>query len=479
MNCWVKPICCKNFWMIAILLSSILSSRLFAQQVKWAKVYPLEKMDKISCVVRDEFNIYAGGYTYRNAFYFNTTPYYKAILIKLDLNGDTIFIKDFGVSGEVMSMAVDPYGIIRANVKQYYFGLNGYNTFLFQIHPEGFILKTDTVVGNTPTSCLIGKDSSLIIVGRKGRAGFPGQSSMYFWRMNKYGVLDPWIELNPGHPNCVANRVEQLPNGHYLISGYVGSRVASYEVDSVGGNPVFHQWYQTPDFTNLYSGYAGRLGRKEWMIGAEGGPSFVGVYDSLKHKKWLKKEIGTLAPPQAMTDGSLVFGYNSQVLPYEYFYKFSSDSVLQWYFNVRDSVANRGIPGQVNVLNYTYFEDQSAVFAGTHRHDTGSPNDTKEDPFFIRISNVGTPVTSLSKPKRGPLKNETLAPWPNPTGGTLYLKQHFNQAEIRLYNLAGKEVGQYQIRFGQPIEISHLQSGVYLYRAVIDGKSYSGKVIRN
>ncbi|HRH35880.1 MAG TPA: T9SS type A sorting domain-containing protein, partial [Catalimonadaceae bacterium] len=103
---------------------------------------------------------------------------------------------------------------------------------------------------------------------------------------------------------------------------------------------------------------------------------------------------------------------------------------------------------------------------------------TAEDPLFIKIANVGTPVTSLSKPKPGPLKNETLAPWPNPTGGTLYLKQHFDNAEVRLYNLAGKEVGQYNIHFGQPIDVSAFLAGVYLYRAVIDGKAFSGKIIK-
>jgi hypothetical protein len=90
-----------------------------------------------------------------------------------------------------MSMAIDHNGLIRANVRQYYFGPNGYNTFLFQIHPIGLIIKTDTVVGNIPSACMMGKDSSLIIVGYRGRTGFPGQNSMYFWRMDKNGVLDP------------------------------------------------------------------------------------------------------------------------------------------------------------------------------------------------------------------------------------------------------------------------------------------------
>ncbi len=447
-----------------------------AQQVQWAKVYPLAKEDKVSCITRDSSFVYAGGYTYRNAFYFNTTPFYKAIIIKLDTLGDTLFIKDLGVSGEVMSMAVDPLGMIRANVKQYYYGLNGYNTFLFTVHPSGFITRIDTVDGYSPTACTMGKDSSMIIVGHKRRVGFPSsQTSMYFRRVTKSGTVEPWIELNPGHPNCKANRIEQLPNGHYLISGYVGSRIASYEVDSIGGNPVYHEWYQTPDLTNLNYGGVGQVGLKNWFVAGDGMNTFVSMYNKSKSKVWLKTENGILAPPQGMKDSTVVFGYSSGFYPYNYFYRFRSDSSLVWFFNMRDSLTQRGLPSVVDFFSYTYFPDQSAVFAGAY-YESGA---TDHDPFFMRIANVGTPVTSLTKPKRGTLSNETLAPWPNPSGGTLYLKQHFDKAEVHFYTVSGREVQTDTVRFGQPIDISSFAPGLYLYRAVIDGKPFSGKVVRN
>jgi hypothetical protein len=444
------------------------------QQVQWAKVYPLAKGDKISCVTKDEDFIYAGGYTYRNALL--NGVYYKAYLMKLDLNGDTIFTMDLGVSGEVMSMALDPYGNIRANVKQYYFGLNGYNTFLFQIHPSGFIFKTDTIIGVTPVACLIGKDSSLILVGYKGRTGFPGQRSMYFWRIDKNGVMDSWIELNPGHPDCEANRVEQLPNGHYLVSGYVGSRIASYELNEDGTNPVFKQWYQTPDLSNMSSGYVGKVGTKDSFIGGDGGPCIVANYDSLSNKKWMHKEIGVLYPPQGMTDGGVVYGFNPNLPPYNVFYKRAPDSTTTWYMNIDDSLQTRGIVGSIEVKAYTYFEDQSAIFAGTIYQGSFL---NQRDPFFMKVANVGTPVTSLTKPKRGTLSNETLAPWPNPSGGTLYLKQHFDKAEVHFYTVSGQEVQTDNVHFGQPIDISAFSLGLYLYRAVIDGKPFSGKLMHD
>lgn len=77
------------FWMLAV----VFVQRGQAQQVQWAKVYPLATADYISCVARDDNYLYAGGRTYRNATLGN---YYRAMLIKMDLNGDTLFVKDIG-----------------------------------------------------------------------------------------------------------------------------------------------------------------------------------------------------------------------------------------------------------------------------------------------------------------------------------------------------------------------------------------------
>jgi hypothetical protein len=273
----------------------------------------------------------------------------------------------------------------------------------------------------------------------------------------------------------VANRVEQLPNGHYLVSGYVGSRIASYELDEWGMNPVFKQWYQTPDFSNLSTGYVSRINGQRYMIGGEGNPSHVGLVDSLGQFIWHRKEFGIQVPPIALQDTSILFGYSGMPQPpYHSLTRLKADSSKIWYMALGDSLQARGLFGNLTLKAFSFFEDQSAVIAGTF-YQSGV---TADDPLFLRIANVGTPVTSLSKPKKGPLQNETLAPWPNPSDGTLYLKQHFDKAEIHLYQLSGQEVAQYQIRFGQPIQIHQLPAGLYLYRAVIDGKAFSGKIVK-
>jgi hypothetical protein len=444
------------------------------QQVKWAKVYPLPRTDKIQCVIRDNQFVYAAGSTRRNA---PGNSQFKVLIYKFNQeNGDTLFVKDLGFSGVPYSMALDQAGRIRFNceIKSQPWD---YPASLV-LNSEGEILKKDTLRG-IPTACTMGNDGSLVVAGYRGRTGFPGQICMYFQRVGPNGQVDPWVELPFSSFENRADRIEQLPNGNYFISGSSGKRIISCEVDSLGGNPVYHTWYQSPDSSNIWKGNVGRLGVKDWMVGGEGGPSFVGVYDSTRNKIWVKKEVGALAPPLAMKDTSVVFGYRSPTPPHNFFYRFGVDSSLKWYFNMRDSLTSKGLPGAVDVLSYTFFEDESAIFAGTYNQDIGAPTDTQDDPIFMRIANVGTPVSVLSKPKSGPLKNETLAPWPNPTGGTLYLKQHFDKAEIHLYTLSGKEMGGYKIQFAQSIDISAFPKGIYLYRAVIDGKPYSGKIIKN
>ena len=472
-----------GLWLFTTLLGIVLycAQQANGQQIQWAKLYPLPKQDDIRCIARDsEGNMYAGGRTQRN--FENPTPdfFQRGFLMKLNQNGDTLYTRYFE-PGTIYSIAVDHFGNIRVNIlEEAQQSIHNNLLVLQQMTPDGFVFKRDTIpfpLGMFPYANMIGKDSSLIIVGTKPRQGNPSQQSMFFLRMQKDGLIDPWVELNPGHPLCVANRIEQLPNGHYLVSGYVGSRIASYELDEWGLFPVFKQWYQTPDFSNLSSGYVGQLGKKNWMIGAQGNPSIIGALDSLGNKRWFKKESGQIVPPQAIVDQSIVFGYRTGIPPYQVFYRMGIDSNYVWNIAFRDSLVARGFIGNMDLTCFAFFEDESAVVAGNYNGGTGTT--TGQDPIFLRIANVGTPVTSLSKPRKGSLANETLAPWPNPTGGTLYLKQHFDKAEVRLYNLAGKEVGQYQIRFGQPIDVSAFPAGVYLYRANIDGRAFSGKIIRN
>ena len=460
------------FWLV----SFFTMSTGFSQQIQWAKLYTLPEEDQITCITKDNFgDLYAGGKTRRGLFFPGAVP--RAVLYKLNSDGDTIYSLWPGIYGEVNAITVDNWGNVKMAVYKEGLFPNGQTQLhLLTMTPEGLIFRRDTIpnILYVTNSC-IGKDSSWILCGWRMNDLMGGSlwTDFYVQRIRKDGTIEPFVSLNPNHPDCRANRVEQLPNGKYLVSGYVGSRIATYTLNEDLSDPQFNVWYQTPDLSNLSSGRICRINNQRFMIAGEGGPCIVGQVDSLKQKIWMHRQIGAQIPPQAMADGSVVFGYLTSIGPPNPFYRIGPDSNIIWYVSIKDSLIARGINNAVRLTCFTYFEDQSAVIGGVVQNPA-----TSRDPIFLRISNVGIPVTSLSKPKSGPLKNETLAPWPNPTSGTLYLKQHFDKAEIHFYTLSGKEMGGYTIAFGQAIQVQDYPAGIYLYRAVIDGKAYSGKIVK-
>ncbi len=459
----------------ASLVFFLLTNHSQAQQVIWAKLYPLPEGDKITCIAQDTFgDMYVGGSTRRGRYFPGGIS--RAMIYKLNPEGDTIFSLWPGIYGEVQAILVDHNQVVRLAVFSesnlpYQTGLH-----LLSMTTDGLIFKRDTIpnILYVNNSCL-GKDSSWILSGFSLNPINGLFFDTYVQRIRKDGTIEPFFTLN-NNVSEQAHRVEQLPNGKYLVSGSGGGKVISYTFDENLTNPQpFETWYQATGANPMSTGHVSRINNQRYMVGGQSNPSIVGHQDSLKNFYWSRRDNGVQIPPQAMQDGSTVFGYKTGAPLFQTLYRLGPDSSTIWNMRLKDSLVTRGMNGFVEINCFTYFEDQSAVLAGKY-YLSGL---TDFDPIFLRISNVGTPVTSLSKPKRGTLSNETLAPWPNPTGGTLYLKQHFDKAEIRLYTLTGREVGQYQIRFGQPIEISHLKGGVYLYRAVIDGKSYSGKIIKN
>jgi hypothetical protein len=446
----------------------------FGQQIHWAKLYPLPDFDAVNCITRDALgNMYMGGSSRHRSYIPGFIP--RAMMYKLDSEGDTLFSLWLGIYGEVQAMAVDKQGIVRVAVQKPESSPSDQpQLHLLSVTPEGFIFRRDTIshILYVNHSC-IGKDSSWILCGYSFNVINPLNYDTYVQRIKKDGTIEPFITLS-NNISEQARRVEQLPNGKYLVSGSGNGKVISYTFNEDLANPQPMQtWYQDLPANPVSFGHVSRINGNRFMVSGQAGPCIVGQVDSLKQKYWLHKQIGTQIPPQAMTDGSVVFGYLTSIGPPNPFYRIGPDSNLIWYISIKDSLIARGIDNAVRLNCFTFFEDESAVIAGVVQNPA-----TSRDPIFIKISNVGTPVTSLSKPKKGPLQNETLAPWPNPSSGTLYLKQHFDKAEVRFYNLSGKEMAQYQIRFGQPIELSALPSGLYLYRAVIDGKSYSGKVVK-
>jgi len=336
---------------------------------------------------------------------------------------------------------------------------------------EGLIFRRDTIVPGGeqpyPYHCILASDSSVIITGNKRQNN---RNGMFFQRVNPDYTLGEFKIYQPNNKSTEGNNIEELPNGRIMISGPFSNRLGSVEVNKDGTGDSSWVW-QSDTTSNFYQtgAFVGQAKDKGFLGRVDG---LFRWYDSLRHKFLSIRPAYSVRVTHTHTDGSFVYnrtdgGVVSQLIKRNY------DSTIVWNFNI--ATASTAVPYPYKKINSViYNEDQSAIFAGTVGVDTAYMS----DPYLIKIANVGTPVTSLIKPKKGILANESLAPWPNPSSSTVYLKQHFNRAEIHLYNMAGKEMGQYHLQFAQPIDVSGYESGIYLYRAVVDGKAFSGKIIK-
>jgi hypothetical protein len=470
----VSKNCCRIFSATVFVL---VLSNVSGQSIPWVKKHRVFETDMMFSMVKGLDNeIFAGGSSHRFPN-FGYNIYNKGFLMKIDQNGDSIFTREFPY-GTIYSMAIDHYGDVRINFLTESLTESVHRRLvLIRMTRDGFIYRRDSILslrGFYPSASIMGKDSSLIIAGTKPRLGFPGQTSMFFLRQQKDGTLDNWVELNPGHPNCRGNHVEQMPNGNYLVSGHVGSRIASYELSPDGSNPVFREWYQSPIFRNFVSGYVKQMPKKGYAMYGLNIPSVTASLDSNYEINWSQKLSGGFIPPECQKDGSILSGYNQ--LPYT-LWRLGEDSTPIWHISLVDTLASRGVIWGLNLGLFVYFDDESAILGGTAANDSLHTN-FREDYFFAKITNTGTPLLTLSRPKMGFLANHTLAPWPNPASQTLYLKQTFDLAEIRLVNLRGEEVLKNQVRFGQGIDVSALTPGLYFYHARIDGQTYSGKILK-
>lgn len=158
------------------------------QQIIWAKVYPLAKDDLIRSIAKDNFgNMYAAGRTGRAVY--NPTPdlNQQGFLMKIDSNGDTLFTQYFGQYGEIFSLVVGPNNVVRINyVTTSFVPGQDQRLILIQMSEQGFVFKRDTIpfrAGFQPNTCMIGKDSSLIVAGSIPKTGAASQLSMFFLRV--------------------------------------------------------------------------------------------------------------------------------------------------------------------------------------------------------------------------------------------------------------------------------------------------------
>ena len=72
------------------------------------------------------------------------------------------------------------------------------------------------------------------------------------------------------------------------------------------------------------------------------------------------------------------------------------------------------------------------------------------------------------------MENQSLQIYPNPTDDLFYLGEY--SGDLQLIDLLGKEVLRLNVQKGQPIDVSALQSGIYLLKTDFSSSEISGKI---
>lgn len=103
--------------------------------------------------------------------------------------------------------------------------------------------------------------------------------------------------------------------------------------------------------------------------------------------------------------------------------------------------------------------------------------DTTATSCAVNVDSVFVQVTHCTGIDELVLEKE-LVLYPNPTTEYLYLSTNSTELiQVTLFSLDGKEVSIHQVQSGQPVDVSYLNPGLYIYLVEGNGKIARGKTI--
>jgi hypothetical protein len=77
------------------------------------------------------------------------------------------------------------------------------------------------------------------------------------------------------------------------------------------------------------------------------------------------------------------------------------------------------------------------------------------------------------------VNQQSVAVYPNPSEDFITIRTKLDQAGIlQIFDLQGRSIMQKQIYNGESVNLSHLSSGLYVYRVYFKGILQSGKLVK-
>jgi hypothetical protein len=405
-------------------------------------------------------------------------------LIRLDINGDTLWTKTYGGTQEDCGISIlessDDSGFVIAGYT-WSFGAGAEDYYLIKIDGNGNILWTKSYGGDQIDNLLSAdrtSDGGYILIGDTYSFGTNSDRDVYLVKTNSIGDT-LWTRIYSGIGNDDAWSVKQTPDGGYIIAGGTNSFDASgfydfflIKTDSLGDT----LWAKTYGGAN--DDYAESL-----EITSDGGYIIIGKTDS--------------------------YGAGANDI---YLIKTNVNGDILWtktygglYDDVGNSVKQTDDGGYIitgstesfgsGIYDIYLIKTDSSGNSGCNQSNTATvvghaPFNIKRPPTIVSsggvalsphtIANRGSDETSICTTAGiTEIKNNNyllLSPNPFTTTTTLTLQGTCHNPSLFIYNLLGQEVRSIPIGSNTQLTINrdHLASGMYFYKLIDENKEVIG-----
>lgn len=462
---------------------------LFAQEIIWERALHQEVESFQSICKSNDEQILAGGSESKFGFtHSNLGDFDGSALVKFSNDGDSLWIKKMPYLGSIKNLCPTENGLIWAAFQVRQPNIFGNDWMFFPAiallaNDSAILVKKSFPELNTFQlgDSYLTNDGGLILFGSRSPSFIPGfGSDFYALKVDALGQLQWSRSYNPGPTNsfCQGSHVEPMANGNFLVSGSMGRRIVSFEIDPETGNDTnFVQWYQTPsnfiiDFPSTSQAMANHV-VNQGTTRSTSPKFFLGYFDyELKTKVWGGEQPGgnSIITPKPNSDGSFIFNYGTSTQDVRV-QRMRADSTIVWSINN----ANTSIPGFKNFRALLYNDDESGILVG---RVVSSIQGHSDDFYIAKFSGIGEPFdpTGIKQPH---LVKTDAVPFPNPASTSFRFKKEFQKGGVYLFSITGKRVlSQPNLLPKGVIDVSGLAAGTYLYRAVLDGKPHWGKIIK-
>jgi hypothetical protein len=458
---------------------------LLAQNLVWEKEWGFqpgsEQIYKV-CPTQDG-NFFAFGSSSKFMQTFWGSQYHFPLIIKINADGDTLFMKRIEVLNSSLNFIGHKYGDVYQAV--FTTPLPGFTRcpVIVEFTGNGIILETKIftqLTGYYLSEGIRTPDLGLLFTG----TGIGPGTNMCGFKFNFLNELE-WANafFPPAQVPGFGRRVEPMANGNYLVSGYMGRRIYGFEIDSAGNQIAQKQFYETPsnnvfwdakahqgfDKGSFSSGYYldNNMNRKDAFF----------FHDSLGNKIWGGESTNGIGPTFLTREKTLIIsGWEPGS---RHIRRIKQDSSEIWKVNLG---AGNNNPKVINDLIFT--QNDTGIIVGTHIYSQGNVGYQ----FYIaKIAGVGTAydptdpddTVFVSAKERLFRPKDTPILYPNPVCEAFQFSKLTEESLLAIYSIKGEKLFEKSITPGEKIKAGNLPKGLYLYHIRMGKRVFTGKMIKD